>query len=157
MSNKLILDLIEEVPAPVSTNELQAALEPLLELFSQSDAMLEILFTTDEHMHKLNKQHRGVDATTDVLSLPTAFDTERGSVVPVTNHPINLGTIVISVDEAQRKLLSGQAIPDALPWPAKPAGRRGRDDLTAEVLGLVRHGLRHLLGHDHDKVGEWIV
>jgi len=134
----LSVDLLQNVPSPVSQAEFEQVLKPIANKLGVKVAMLEILTTDDTQMQTLNKQHRGVDKTTDVLSLPTAIDSEQGSVVPAGDRPIHLGTIVISVPQAERQV-----------------GRFG-DDLQSEVLGLAGHGLRHVLGYDHDEVGEWL-
>lgn len=136
--SRLTAELIEEVTSPVKQTDFEAALSPILDELDCPDAELEILITDDARMQALNKQHRGVDATTDVLSLPTAIDSEQGSVVPLGNHAVHLGAIAISLPQAARQV-----------------GRFG-DDLRSEVLGLARHGLRHVLGYDHDDDGNWL-
>lgn len=135
----LTVDLIEDVHSPVSGAELAQSLSRTYKEYGSDDALVEILLTTDERMRELNREQRGKDATTDVLSLPTAIDTERGRVVPVSDEPTHLGTIVISLEQARRQV-----------------GRFG-STIEAELVGLVQHGLRHLLGHDHDEEGEWLI
>ena len=85
-----------------------------------------IVFVSNAAMRKLNRQFRGKDSATDVLSfpaLPEAF--EAGSET-------NLGEIVISLDRAQAQ--------------AKDNGLT----LVNEVEQLILHGLLHLCGHDHE-------
>jgi len=79
----------------------------------------------DARMRALNRDFRGYDKPTDVLSFaadPTDNDTE----------PHYLGDIVISVDTARRQ-----------------ANRRG-SNLRRELKVLGLHGLLHLLGYDHE-------
>lgn len=136
----LTVDLLEDVASPVSAEQFQATLLPILTEHAPAeltDVTIEILTTQDEQMRELNRTHRSKDATTDVLSLPTAIDSEQGSVVPASEQPTHLGTIVISIPQAERQI-----------------GHFG-ETLEAEILGLATHGLRHLLGHDHDKEGNW--
>ncbi len=102
-----------------------------------SNALVEILVTDDARMQELNHTHRGVNATTDVLSFPTAIDDTHGQVVPSAEGTLHLGLIAISLPQATRQV-----------------GRFG-DTLDDELLGLAEHGLRHLLGHDHDDQGVW--
>jgi rRNA maturation RNase YbeY len=74
----------------------------------------------DRLVHRLNRQYRGKDRPTDVLSFPG--DGAEGS----------LGDIVISLDTAARNARSlGRTLPQEL-----------------EVLAL--HGFLHVLGHDHE-------
>ena len=79
-----------------------------------------LTLTTDEVIHRLNKQFRYKDRPTDVL----AFAQREAA----SAHPDLLGDIVISVDTARRQ------------------ARRG---LPVELLHLASHGLCHLLGYDH--------
>jgi probable rRNA maturation factor len=85
-----------------------------------------IVFVSDAAMRKLNRQFRGKDSATDVLSFPAqpeSFETEAEA---------NLGEIVISLDRAQT-----QAQDNGL-------------TLVNEVEQLILHGLLHLCGHDHE-------
>ncbi|MGB6691271.1 MAG: rRNA maturation RNase YbeY [Terracidiphilus sp.] len=93
--------------------------------FAQSAARLQgqvtVLLTGDKSIRRLNRQFRGIDKTTDVLSFPTAGDTFPGIA----------GDIAISVQAARR-----QAIEQG-------------HSLAEEVKVLILHGLLHLAGYDH--------
>jgi probable rRNA maturation factor len=73
-------------------------------------------------MRRLNRELRGKDKTTDVLSFP-------GGVTPEGYH---LGDIVISLPQARRQ--------------AEEAGH----SLGRELRILLLHGVLHCLGHDHE-------
>lgn len=135
----LQIELLEEVSSPITSAKFRDHLHSIASEFLETDAMVEILVVGNERMRVLNREHRGKDSTTDVLSLPTAIDTEQGSVVPVSDAPRLLGTIVINVEQAARQV-----------------GKFG-DTLDEEILELAAHSLRHLLGHDHDDEGEWVT
>ncbi len=88
-------------------------------------------------MRSLNRRHRGIDASTDVLSFPLhppeAF-VRRGATRPRRQRdPAEhmLGDIVISLDTARRQAAAYDA----------PLGR--------ELERLLIHGVLHLCGHDH--------
>jgi probable rRNA maturation factor len=84
-----------------------------------------IAFVSDRKMRALNKEFRGKDATTDVLSFPFEADEfEAGQDF--------LGDIVISLEQAQR-----QAAENDL-------------NLETEVKQLILHGILHLCGYDHE-------
>jgi len=83
-----------------------------------------ISYVDDRGMRKLNKLHRGINKTTDVLSFPASA--EKGQFQ-------HLGDIVISLEEAEKK--------------AKRMGISRR----RQVETLIIHGLLHLCGHDHEK------
>jgi len=84
-------------------------------------------------MKKLNRQYRGIDRTTDVLSFPQEDSfSSNGSGAWAD---IVLGDIVINLHKAERQ--------------AKENGL----SLNEELKRLLVHGLLHLLGYDHEKNG----
>lgn len=83
---------------------------------------LGVRLTGDREMRRLNREFRGKDKSTDVLSFP-------GDATPEGRH---LGDIVVSVETARRQ-----------------AAERGHG-LDREVRLLLLHGLLHCLGHDHE-------
>jgi len=83
---------------------------------------LAIRFVGDGTMRRWNRDYRGKDATTDVLSFP-------GGETPEGPH---LGDVAISVPQAERQ-----------------AAARG-GSLARELRLLVLHGLLHCLGYDHE-------
>ncbi len=88
------------------------------------DVSISILFTDDNQIQALNREYRGFDTPTDVLS----FDVHERD--PETGL-LHLGEIAISI-----------------PYAAKQAKKNGHP-LEAEVQLLIVHGVLHLLGHDH--------
>jgi len=80
-----------------------------------------IAFVSDKRIRQLNKQFRGVDKATDVLSFPADEPDES-----------NLGDIAVSV-----KTAAVQAKDNGLSF----------DD---EIAQLILHGLLHLSGYDHE-------
>jgi len=90
-----------------------------------SDAQLSIVVTTDRRIRKVNREWRGKDKATDVLSFPAA----RVPGPKEWGRP--LGDVVISLDTTRRR--------------AKEDGRPVKDELAR----YLAHGLLHLLGHDH--------
>jgi probable rRNA maturation factor len=87
----------------------------------KSSSSATIAFVSDKTMRKLNRQFRGVDKATDVLSFPAEDEAES-----------HLGDIAISVDTA-----------------AKQAKENGLT-FDEEVAQLILHGLLHLSGYDHE-------
>ena len=74
-------------------------------------------------MRALNRQFRGKDTTTDVLSFPATH---------MPGVSTFLGDIVIAISVATRQ--------------AREAGH----SVSTEMKILALHGLLHLLGYDHD-------
>ena len=97
-------------------------------------AQIGLFIVDDEAIHEMNREHRGVDNPTDVLSFPmlepgqtpapTDLDPETGEVL--------LGDIVISLPTAERQ--------------AQEYGH----SLAREAAYLAVHGTLHLLGLDHE-------
>ena len=99
------------------------------ELYGVMDAEVSVTLTNDAHIHALNRDYRGVDRPTDVLSFalteseePEIFDAPGGVV---------LGDLVISLERA-----------------AAQAETYGHSFLR-ELSFLTVHGMLHLLGYDH--------
>lgn len=86
-----------------------------------SDKEIELLIVDEKEMQKINRKHRDVDKSTDVLSF--AYE-------EMPNAP--LGSIVISSWHIQAK--------------ANELGHTNDD----ETALLLIHGLLHLLGYDHE-------
>lgn len=101
----------------------------LLDLLRTGDAELSILVTNDRHIRQLNRDYRGKDRTTDVLSFPMQ---EEGDLLPVGDEFL-LGDIVLNAHMAHRLSLEhGSSLHDVL-------------------RHLLVHGLLHLTGHDHEQ------
>lgn len=84
---------------------------------------ISLTYVDDRGMRKLNREHRGKNITTDVLSFPSSA--EKGAFP-------HLGDIVISLPTAEKM--------------AKKFGVSRR----REVETLVIHAFLHLCGHDHE-------
>lgn len=103
-----------------------------------------VAIVSDRRMRSLNRQFRGVDQVTDVLSFTAAreagdgenrsglFFRQPSSGVGKIDPIYFLGDIVIAAGVAARQ--------------AREAGH----SVVTEVRVLTLHGLLHLLGHDHD-------
>lgn len=127
----------------IPTSTLRGRAERLLVALGRPDAELVVVLTDDGEIHALNRDYRGKDAPTDVLSFPQ----EEGEAVPLPpGVPRPLGDVVISLDTAARQLDDG-----CLPrlWPALGATTAPPWALMDEVTFLLLHGVLHLVGHDH--------
>ena len=89
-----------------------------------------ILLTDDAQLQILNRDWRGKDKPTNVLSFPAAEIT-----LPRGEKP-SLGDIALSYDTCARE--------------ASEAGK----SLRAHAVHLAVHGLLHLTGHDHEDDAE---
>ncbi|MFK3937633.1 rRNA maturation RNase YbeY [Alkalihalobacillus sp. NPDC078783] len=94
------------------------------------DYEVSISFVDDEEIRELNKEHRGKDQGTDVLSF-ALNEGEDDVVEPISGMPNLLGDIIISV-----------------PRISLQADDYGHS-FERELGFLVVHGFLHLLGYDH--------
>lgn len=94
-----------------------------------SDLEVSITLVDDEAIHALNREHRGIDRPTDVLSF-SQLEGEELAALP-EGEALPLGDIVISVDRV-----------------ADQADEYGHS-FERELGFLVGHGMLHLLGYDH--------
>ena len=93
-------------------------------------AEISVTFTDNEGIREINREHREIDAPTDVLSFPILGDDEDGDTNPGTGA-VNLGDIVLSLERAREQ-----------------AAEFGHS-FTREVAFLTVHSVLHLLGYDH--------
>jgi probable rRNA maturation factor len=100
--------------------------ESVLEAAQVGELGLGVTFVDDEAIAILNRQWRGIDAPTDVLS----FAAHDGEVIAGLED--ELGDLVIAVPTAMRQ-----------------AQRLGHP-LSTEIAVLTAHGLLHLCGFDHE-------
>jgi probable rRNA maturation factor len=105
----------------------------LLHEVGEGASTLAITFVNDREIRRLNREHRGKDKATDVLSFPLY---ERGERAYAGESERMLGDIVISVDTARRQAAEYDA------------------PLENEVHRLLIHGILHVLGHDHERSDE---
>ena len=94
----------------------------------EHDYTLEIMLCDDEFIHGVNKEFRGIDRATDVITFALFADSEEKIV---NDNVINLGQIVISMDKVKIQ-----------------AEENGISE-EKEFLNLLSHGILHLLGIDH--------
>ena len=84
----------------------EAAAERILELLGCGDCELSVVLTGDQAVRALNRQWRGKDAATDVLSFGQLDDAPEKRVRAAARAPkagTHLGDVVISVDTALRQ------------------------------------------------------
>ena len=108
------------------------AAEALLSCEGTEALSISLVIADDETVRDLNREYRGLDETTDVLSFSLSETNGNGGAFPI--HPEEagpFGEIVISYPQAARQ------------------SREGKKPVKAEIALLVVHGALHLLGYDH--------
>jgi probable rRNA maturation factor len=94
--------------------------EKASEAIGKRDSSATVAFVSDQKIRQLNRQFRGIDKATDVLSFPSDGPEDE------------LGDIAISVETAALQ--------------AKENGLAFEN----EIAQLILHGLLHLSGYDHE-------
>lgn len=110
---------------PLLTKVLSVGAE--MEGVTSEDMELEVVLTNDAEIQQLNRQYRGKDRATDVLSFAWGE-----SEVSFPGEENQLGQIIISLETARRQAVEyGHSF-------------------EREAAFLCIHGLLHLLGYDHE-------
>ena len=115
---------------------LRADANRLMRAAGLAECELSLTLTSDRAMRRLNREFRGIDSATDVLSFSQI---EQAGVAPpnprrVKNSPgLPVGDVVISIDTAIRQ------------------AREYRTSPTARLRRLLIHGFLHLIGYDHER------
>ncbi len=86
---------------------------------------VEVVFVSEADIRRYNRQYRGLDKVTDVLS----FGVEN-----VETAGGQLGDVLICLEQAVRQA--------------------GDGDIELELADLLVHGVLHLLGYDHEEPGQ---
>ena len=88
-----------------------------------------VVLTNAQNIKVINKEHRGIDKETDVLSFPM-FEREDLENIQLENEDV-LGDMVISIERVEEQ--------------AKEYGH----SFERELSYMVVHSFYHLLGYDH--------
>ena len=99
--------------------EFDPLLEQIADFLGAGD--VELVFVNDDEMRKINREQRGINQATDVLSFP--YEQVSGGL---------MGSVVISTDTASRV-----------------ASELGHS-IECEIALLFLHGILHILGYDHE-------
>jgi len=112
-------------------------LEKILKDFKRERFDVNVVFCDNTLIRALNKQYRGIDSPTDVLSFSMIENIDDKNEIDTIddNNPV-LGDVIISLDRA-REQAEEFGVPE-----------------EEETVRLAIHGLLHLLGFDHEKSRE---
>jgi probable rRNA maturation factor len=102
--------------------------------------LLTLSIVTDDEIHRINSEHRGVDRPTDVLSFSLVDPTlDAWGFVTPPGEPRELGDVIVSYPRVLAQAEEYGHAPER------------------ELAYLVAHGLLHILGHDHEEEAERAV
>ncbi len=120
------IEIINETNEEIDIIDLNNVIEYALKHENVSNAIMNVIIIDNEKIHKINKEYRGIDRPTDVIS----FALEDDKTFVNTDFRV-LGDIYISIDKVHEQ--------------AKSYGHSFRRELSF----LTVHGILHLLGYDH--------
>ena len=111
------------------------------ERMEDSKLLITITLTTPDNIQEINRDYRGIDKATDVLSFPM-FEKEE-LIEKIKNkqyeHEDVLGDIIISVERVEEQ--------------AKEYGH----SFERELSYMLVHGFYHLMGYDHIEEADKII
>ncbi|MEC3797578.1 rRNA maturation RNase YbeY [Bacillus velezensis] len=130
----LLIDIVDETNS-VSADALQEV-EKLLHFAAekegvQDQAEVSVTIVTNEEIRELNRDYRGKDTPTDVISFALEEEGEDEVEIVGADMPPVLGDIIISADRTKEQ--------------AEEYGH----SFMRELGFLAVHGFLHLLGYDH--------
>jgi probable rRNA maturation factor len=130
--------LIEEgLDVSLDTDWLQHVLEkPLLIENVPPNVEISLVIVGQERIHELNREYRGKDKPTDVLSFAMAeqkTEDEETDFITPPDGLVHLGEVIVSYPQAVIQ-----------------AEEHGHS-IQKEMAMLITHGVLHILGYDHEK------
>ncbi|WP_370589761.1 rRNA maturation RNase YbeY [Thermoactinomyces sp. CICC 10523] len=123
------LEVTEEEREAISS--LEKALQAAADFEELPPVEVAVTIVDNEKIHQLNREYRGIDRPTDVLSFPL-WEPDEEWVIDEEEEEVMLGDIVISLPKAKEQ-----------------AAEYGHT-LARELGFLAVHGFLHLLGYDHE-------
>ncbi len=122
-------DIFKQTAARIPRQAIGRLFRSIMEEESDRRAQgkINLIFTTDRHIRRLNQDFRNKNKPTDVLSFNLESKSEENAV---------FGEIYVSTETARRQAYAYDKT------------------LNEEILRLVCHGLLHLLGYDHVKFND---
>lgn len=124
--NRIFISMQENVHEPAWFNNVEPFVQKALQALNYDGEEVSILFTDDEYMQELNKNYRGIDSSTDVLSFENdeEYEDEEGTWKCVGDIAISLDMLPVNSEYFEV-------------------------DNNNELKRLLVHGLLHLNGMDH--------
>lgn len=124
---------------PINIKKLEKNVASMLATVKYQDFDLGIWLATNATIRRYNKQYRGKDKPTDILSFPYHTELKAGQKIIVKKpDDKNLGDLIISVEYAQ-----------------KDAAKTWQRSFDEHLLALIAHGIAHCLGYDHETDTDW--
>lgn len=130
----LLIDIVDETGSV--SEEMLKEVENLLQFAAeregvQGQAEVSVTIVSNDDIHQINKEYRGKDAPTDVISFALEEEGEGEIEIVGAEMPPVLGDIIISADRTREQ------------------AEEYNHSFKRELGFLAVHGFLHLLGYDH--------
>ena len=112
----------------IDTKDIEYVLNIAIKKLKLKNVEFNVILVDNDYIHKINKEYRGIDRETDVIS----FALEDDDTFPTMETKV-LGDIYISIDKAKSQ--------------AEEYGH----SFKREICFLAVHGFLHINGYDHMK------
>lgn len=134
---RIYFDAEEQIPESLlDTMNAAGVFCEVSEAFEEDDCEISVSFVSEEEIRKLNREFRGIDRVTDVLSFPQYEDrTDMHDAVAGIGFA-ELGDVVICTKRAEEQ-----------------AAEYGHS-FERELIYLFVHSIMHLFGYDHMEAEE---
>ena len=150
MSPQVDIQIFEEFGESVSPEWVRAVVESVLSIEPDwSSENVSVVIADDRIVTDLNRERRGLDETTDVLSFSNRHSgryygeddrretaADHGEFVLPPGYSGDLGEVIVSYPQVCRQALR--------------AGHTAQKELAI----MLAHGILHLLGYDHERETE---
>lgn len=130
----------------IDTKLLRAIYKSTLKYFNLKDIFsIEVTLVDEKTIQETNKETRGIDRVTDVLSFPTVN----------FSFPFNKEDYIDAINPEDGKIMLGDLM--LCEAKAREQAQEFGHSFDREVGFLVLHGMLHLLGFDHIKKEDEVV
>ena len=129
-------DVEDELFPRENVERLEGAFSDVVE--ADCPLCFEFVFVDEDEIRRLNRETRGIDKVTDVLSYPS-LDGIKGKALLAKDYPLEL-------DEDGALFIGSVAVCHAR---AKEQAEEYGHSLNRELHYLLTHGVLHCLGYDH--------
>jgi len=139
--NKIELDISWEIDKEI---EIEDKIKEVVKMALDTenavcDVNLSVVVTDNVNIKEINKEQRGIDKPTDVLSFPGFTKKEWEELKGNTDELVYIGDIVVSKEKIIEQ------------------AREYETGFEREFCYLIVHGMLHLMGYDHMEDGEKII
>lgn len=112
--------------------EIKGFLGKICDVLSLKNCEFSVSFVSEKSIHTMNKEYRGIDCSTDILSFAVEDDVENINFVVPKRSKRNIGDMIICPEVLQKNA--------------------EQFNVTAqnELHRLLIHGMLHLIGENHN-------